>query len=341
MRVLLTGGCSFIGSAVCRHAVQNLGWSILNIDKLTYAADPRNVEMLQNSGRYQLRQADICDAADMQDAFSDFKPAAVIHLAAESHVDRSITGSTPFIHTNVLGTHTILEAARRYWETLDDEKAAFRFLQVSTEEAYGSLGPEGLFHEATPYDPRSPYSASKAASDHLAAAWHGTYGVPTLISNCSNNYGPYHFPEKLIPLIILNALDGNTLPVYGDGMNVRDWLHVEDHARAPTTVVQRGRVGEKYNISRRAERTNLDVVHAICDTLDELVPNKISRREQIRFVADRPGHDRRYAIDCTKIEGELDWTRRETFESGIRRTVQWSKRLRPSVADPRSEKEQI
>jgi dTDP-glucose 4,6-dehydratase len=323
MRAIVTGGCGFIGSAVCRHVVQDLGWSILNIDRLTYAANLANVAELDKA-RYSLLQADICDYAAMRIAFETFRPDAVIHLAAESHVDRSITGSAEFIQTNVVGSHSLLEAARLYWNTLEGSgHDAFRFVHVSTDEVYGSLGPTGLFTETTAYDPRSPYSASKAASDHLANAWFETYGLPTLITNCSNNYGPYHFPEKLIPLVILNALEGLPLPVYGDGANVRDWLYVEDHARGIVSALLKGTPGRKYNFGGRAERTNLDVVHGICDTLDAISPGSRPRRDQVRFVADRPGHDRRYAIDCTRAETELGWSQSVDFSEGLERTVRW------------------
>ena len=324
MRVVVTGGCGFIGSAVCRHAVNDLGWSILNIDALTYAANPANVAGLKASGRYEFLKADICDQPAMTAAFERFAPDAVIHLAAESHVDRSITGSAAFIQTNVVGSHSLLEAARGWWSSLDDAgRAAFRFVHVSTDEVYGSLGETGLFTETTAYDPRSPYSASKAASDHLVRAWFETYGLPTLITNCSNNYGPYHFPEKLIPLVILNALEGKPLPVYGNGANVRDWLYVDDHARGIASALVKGKPGEKYNFGGRAERRNLDVVHAICDALDTAAPTPTPHRDLITFVADRPGHDQRYAIDSSKAERELGWLQSVSFEEGLRQTVQW------------------
>lgn len=324
MRVLITGGCGFIGSAVCRRAVSELGWTVLNVDALTYAANPANVASLADDGRYSFLQADIADPQAMQSAFETFKPDAVIHLAAESHVDRSITGSADFVRTNVVGTHVLLEAARRHWNALDaDAKSNFRFVHVSTDEVYGSLGPTGLFTETTPYDPRSPYSATKAASDHLASAWFETYGLPTIITNCSNNYGPYHFPEKLIPLVILNALEGKDLPVYGDGQNIRDWLFVDDHARGITTALVEGQPGEKYNFGGLAERTNLEVVQTICDALDEVRPGEVARRELIRFVTDRPGHDQRYAIDCSKAERTLGWTPSVSFDEGLKRTVAW------------------
>jgi dTDP-glucose 4,6-dehydratase len=324
MRILVTGGAGFIGSAFCRHLAANEGWDILNVDKLTYAANQRSLDVIKALPNYRFVHADICDRDTLDRLFVDFAPQAVAHLAAESHVDRSITGSAEFIQTNVLGTHVLLEAARAYWSRLPpDLRGRFRFLHISTDEVYGSLGPTGYFTEQTSYDPRSPYSASKAASDHLVRAWHETYGLPTIISNCSNNYGPYHFPEKLIPLTILNALEGKPLPVYGDGQNIRDWLYVEDHVQALTLALLRGRPGQSYNVGGRSERTNLQVVHAICDLLDELSPAGYSRRDLIRFVADRPGHDRRYAIDPSKIQSELGWKPAETFESGLRKTIRW------------------
>jgi dTDP-glucose 4,6-dehydratase len=322
--VLVTGGAGFIGSAVCRFLIAESDAQVLNLDKLTYAANLASLKPVTNSPRYAFVKADICDSEAVKGAFDAFRPEAVLHLAAESHVDRSITGSDAFIRTNVLGTHVLLEAARAHWLGLAGaEKDRFRFLHVSTDEVYGSLGPEGLFTEATAYEPSSPYSASKAAADHLACAWFRTYGLPVVVSNCSNNYGPYHFPEKLIPLIILNAIEGKPLPVYGDGSNVRDWLYVEDHARALYLVLRRGRPGEKYNVGGRNERTNLAVVERICDVLDELLPGEPSRRRLIAFVADRPGHDQRYAIDASKIERELGWQAKESFDSGIAKTVKW------------------
>ncbi|SRR6266540_3802268 len=330
MRVIVTGGAGFIGSAVCRHLVLQQGWTVLNLDKLTYAANLRSLDVIGGHPRYTFVRADICDRAALDAAFDDFAPDAVMHLAAESHVDRSITGSGDFIRTNVLGTHTLLESTRRYWADLPkEERARFRFLHVSTDEVYGSLGETGCFTETTAYDPRSPYSASKAASDHLVCAWHQTYGLPIVISNCSNNYGPCHFPEKLIPLVILNALEDKPLPIYGDGMNVRDWLYVEDHVRALVLILARGRSGAKYNVGGRSERTNLQVVQTICDILDELVPSRASRRNLITFVADRPGHDRRYAIDPSRIETELGWHPVESFETGLRKTVRWYLDNRP------------
>lgn len=324
MRVIVTGGAGFIGSSLCRHLVLDKGWTVLNIDKLTYAANLMSLASVEGNAGYRFVRADICDRAKLDAEFSEFAPDAVMHLAAESHVDRSISGPEEFIRTNVLGTHMLLEASRAYWTKLSaSAKDRFRFLHVSTDEVYGSLGKSGYFVEQTPYDPRSPYSASKAASDHLVRAWHETYGLPTLISNCSNNYGPYHFPEKLIPLVVLNALEGKPLPVYGDGQNIRDWLYVEDHVRALVLVLMKGRLGEKYNVGGRSERTNLQVVNTICDLLDEIAPSTTSRRSLISFVSDRPGHDRRYAIDSTKIETELGWSATETFESGLRKTVRW------------------
>jgi dTDP-glucose 4,6-dehydratase len=324
MRIIVTGGAGFIGSAVCRHLVQDRHWDVLNLDKLTYAANLKSLTAVENHPNYRFVRADVCDRARLETLFAEFAPTAVMHLAAESHVDRSISSSTDFIHTNVNGTYALLEAARTYWTNLKvDAKRQFRFHHISTDEVYGSAGHSELFHEGTPYDPRSPYAASKAASDHLVNAWHHTYGLPVVISNCSNNYGPFHFPEKLIPLITLNALEGKPLPVYGDGLNIRDWIYVEDHVRALVLVLTQGQLGHKYNVGARSERTNLHVVQTICDLLDELRPIKRSRRALISFVPDRPGHDRRYAIDPTKIERELGWCPQETFETGMRKTVQW------------------
>ncbi len=324
MNVVVTGGAGFIGSALCRYLVGTKGWQVTNVDKLTYAANLASLKPVEACPGYRFVRADICDRPAMDRVFADTQPDAILHLAAESHVDRSITGSAEFVATNIVGTHTLLEAARVYWSRLPEpRRAAFRFLHVSTDEVYGSLGPDGYFVETTPYDPRSPYSASKAASDHLVSAWHETYGLPTVITNCSNNYGPYHFPEKLIPLVLLNALEGKTLPVYGDGRQERDWLYVDDHARALTLAVERGRVGQTYNIGGRAPMQNLCVVETICDILDRLRPAASPRRSLITFVKDRPGHDRRYAIDPSKIESELGWTAQETFETGIEKTVLW------------------
>lgn len=324
MRVIVTGGAGFIGSALVRHLVLERGYEVLTIDALTYAGNLASLQEVEGKANHRFLHADIRDSAAMTAAIADFRPDRIMHLAAESHVDRSITGAADFIMTNVVGTFTLLEAARVWWNTLEGEaKATFRFLHVSTDEVYGSLGDEGLFAETTPYDPSSPYSASKAASDHLAKAWHRTYGLPVVVSNCSNNYGPYHFPEKLIPLTILNALAGKELPVYGAGENIRDWLYVEDHARALDLIIEKGLAGETYNVGGRNERRNIDVVRCICQVLDRLVPGNRPREELIRFVTDRPGHDARYAIDATKLETELGWRAQEDFDSGIEKTVQW------------------
>ncbi|WP_318765007.1 dTDP-glucose 4,6-dehydratase [Agrobacterium fabrum] len=324
MRVLVTGGAGFIGSALVRYLVSEVAADVLTVDKLTYAGNLASLKPIENAPNHRFLQVDICDRAAMNDAFATFQPDYVMHLAAESHVDRSITGAADFIQTNINGTFTMLEAARQYWSSLaDDAKANFRMLHVSTDEVYGSLGDDGLFEETTPYDPSSPYSASKAASDHLATAWQRTYGLPVVISNCSNNYGPFHFPEKLIPLIILNALEGKPLPVYGNGANIRDWLYVEDHARALWLIVQKGLAGEKYNVGGRNEQKNIDVVNCICSILDELHPRSKPYAELIKYVTDRPGHDARYAIDATKLETELGWKAQENFTTGIRKTVQW------------------
>ncbi len=323
MRMIVTGGAGFIGSALTRTAIAR-GHHVMVVDKLTYAGNRSSLRDVGLNACLTFRQADICEENRMSELLREFEPEAVFHLAAESHVDRSIAGAAEFIETNIVGTFRLLQATRRYWEKLPAERRdAFRFLHISTDEVYGSLGVDGLFREDTPYDPRSPYSASKAASDHLASAWHHTYGLPVLISNCSNNYGPYHLPEKLIPLIILNGLDGRSLPVYGDGSNIRDWLYVDDHARALLTILEKGRLGETYNVGGRNERTNLDVVNRICDLLDKHAPAKEPRRSLITFVKDRPGHDQRYAIDATKLESELGWRARENFETGIERTIRW------------------
>lgn len=324
MRIMVTGGAGFIGSALVRHLIGESRCDVLNIDKLTYAASLTSLASVAGNPSYRLLKADICDPLAIGAAFESFQPDAVMHLAAESHVDRSITGAAEFIQTNIVGTSVMLEAARRYHAALPAERrTAFRFLHVSTDEVYGSLGPEGLFREDTAYDPSSPYSASKAASDHLVMAWHRTYGLPTLISNCSNNYGPFHFPEKLIPLVILNACEGKMLPVYGDGLNVRDWLYVDDHARALEIILQRGRPGQTYNVGGNNEQTNLAVVQGICGVLDGLRPESGPHGRLISFVADRPGHDQRYAIDATKLENELGWRARETFPTGLEKTVRW------------------
>ena len=328
-KILVTGGAGFIGSAVVRHIIENTQDSVVNVDKLTYAGNLESLESVENNPRYAFEQVDICDAKALARVFEQHQPDAVMHLAAESHVDRSIDGPAAFIETNIVGTYTLLEAARAYWNGLSDEKkAAFRFHHISTDEVYGDLeGTDDLFTETTPYAPSSPYSASKASSDHLVRAWLRTYGLPTIVTNCSNNYGPFHFPEKLIPLMILNALDGKPLPVYGNGQQIRDWLFVEDHARALYKVVTEGEIGETYNIGGHNEKANIDVVRTICALLEELVPNKpegVAKYEDlITYVKDRPGHDVRYAIDAAKIGRELGWKPQETFESGIRKTVEW------------------
>ncbi len=326
MKLLVTGGAGFIGSALCRYLVGEAGHGVVNIDCLTYAANLNSLAGIAKNPRYAFRKINVCDRSAVADVLAAERPDAILHLAAESHVDRSITGPAAFIETNINGTYSMLEAARGYYERLAGaQRERFRFVHVSTDEVFGSLGPSGLFSETTPYDPSSPYSASKAASDHLAMAWHRTYGLPIVLSNCSNNYGPYHFPEKLIPLVITNALLGRPLPVYGEGANVRDWLYVEDHARALFLAATKGVPGESYTVGGRNERTNLQVVHAICDTLDKLKPRADGKphRSAITFVADRPGHDFRYAIDPAKIERELGWRASESFETGIVRTVRW------------------
>ena len=331
MKILVTGGAGFIGSAVIRHIIQNTQDSVVNVDKLTYAGNLESLEQVASSERYAFEQVDICNRAELDRVFEVHQPDVVMHLAAESHVDRSITGPAAFIETNIVGTYTLLEAAREYWNGLDsDAKEAFRFHHISTDEVYGDLphpdeqeGELPLFTEETSYSPSSPYSASKASSDHLVRAWLRTYGFPTIVTNCSNNYGPYHFPEKLIPLVILNALEGKSLPIYGKGDQIRDWLYVEDHARALYKVVTEGKIGETYNIGGHNEKQNIEVVQTICSILDELRPKATKYVEQITYVTDRPGHDRRYAIDSSKMKKELNWLPEETFETGLRKTVQW------------------
>ncbi len=334
MKILITGGAGFIGSAVIRHIIQNTDDSVVNLDKLTYAGNLESLDSISNSDRYEFECVDICNRQVLDEIFIKHQPDLIMHLAAESHVDRSIDGPAAFIETNIVGTYTLLEASRAYWNTLvGNKKLVFRFHHISTDEVYGDLEDvDSLFTEQTPYSPSSPYSASKASSDHLVRAWYRTYGLPTLITNCSNNYGAYHFPEKLIPLTILNALDGKKLPVYGSGQQIRDWLYVEDHARALYLVATEGKNGETYNIGGHNEKTNIEVVNTICELLEELVPNNINSKVHgnssgfkglITFVKDRPGHDVRYAIDASKIERELGWKPEETFESGIRKTVKW------------------
>jgi dTDP-glucose 4,6-dehydratase len=331
-RILVTGGAGFIGSAVARHLIGETEHHVLVLDKLTYAGNLDSLEPVADNPRYTFVQADILDVSKLREVFAAFRPDIVMHLAAESHVDRSIDGPGEFIQTNVVGTYTLLQAALAHWQTLSGaDKGAFRFHHISTDEVFGSLGAEGYFTETTAYDPRSPYSASKAASDHLVRAWHHTFGLPVVVSNCSNNYGPYHFPEKLIPLVILNALEGKPLPVYGDGSNIRDWLFVEDHARALALIALTGKVGESYNVGGHNEKTNLEVVQAICTILDEVVPDERigPRQNLITFVRDRPGHDQRYAIDPAKISRELGWVPQETFETGLAKTVRWYLDNRP------------
>lgn len=331
MKILVTGGAGFIGSALVRHIINNTSDSVINVDKLTYAGNLESLTSVEKNERYAFEQVDICNREALDRVFAQYKPDAVMHLAAESHVDRSITGPAEFIQTNIVGTYNLLEAARQYWNQLDiDAQKAFRFHHISTDEVYGDLphpsehsGDLPLFTEDTSYEPSSPYSASKASSDHLVRAWRRTYGLPTIVTNCSNNYGPYHFPEKLIPLVILNALDGKDLPIYGKGDQIRDWLYVEDHARALHKVVTDGVVGETYNIGGHNEKQNIEVVETICSILDELRPKDTKYVEQITYVTDRPGHDRRYAIDSTKMKKELNWLPEETFETGLRKTVEW------------------
>ena len=334
LKILVTGGAGFIGSAVIRHIINDTNHSAVNLDKLTYAGNLESLLSIENDPRYAFEQVDICDAAEVKRVFEQHQPDVVMHLAAESHVDRSIDGPAEFMHTNIIGTYTLLEAARAYWSALPEaRKKIFRFHHISTDEVYGDLphpsdtpdAGQHLFTETTSYAPSSPYSASKASSDHLVRAWLRTYGLPTLITNCSNNYGPYHFPEKLIPLVILNALEGKPLPIYGEGDQIRDWLYVEDHARALVLVATTGAIGETYNIGGHNEKTNLEVVKTICETLDKLAPNKtgVVYAKQITHVADRPGHDRRYAINADKIQKELGWVPVETFETGLQKTVQW------------------
>jgi dTDP-glucose 4,6-dehydratase len=322
--ILITGGAGFIGSAVVRQLISETNYKIINVDKLTYAGNLQSLVSVSDNPRYTFEQVDICDAAEVNRVFREHQPDAVMHLAAESHVDRSITGPADFIQTNIVGTYTLLEAARAHWNSLlGERKAAFRFHHISTDEVYGSLGDAGFFTEDTAYEPNSPYSASKASSDHLVRAWHHTYGLPVVTTNCSNNYGPYHFPEKLIPLVILNAVNGKLLPIYGKGDNIRDWLYVDDHARALRTVLEQGKLGETYNIGGWNEMTNLEVVQAICTILDELHPQGAPHNKLITYVADRPGHDKRYAIDASKIADDLGWKPQETFETGLRKTVAW------------------
>ncbi len=323
-KILITGGAGFIGSAVVRQFINDTDCHVVNVDKLTYAGNLQSLASVSDNPRYAFEKVDICDAAEVARVFREHQPDAVMHLAAESHVDRSISGPAEFIQTNIFGTYTLLEAARTHWNSLEgDKKAGFRFHHISTDEVYGSLGDEGFFTEQTAYEPNSPYSASKASSDHLVRAWHHTYGLPVVTTNCSNNYGPYHFPEKLIPLVILNAVNGKPLPIYGKGDNIRDWLYVDDHARALRLVLEKGTAGETYNIGGWNEKTNLQVVQAICTILDALHPQGAPHSQLITYVTDRPGHDMRYAIDAGKIAKDLGWKPEETFETGLRKTVEW------------------
>jgi dTDP-glucose 4,6-dehydratase len=324
MRILVTGGAGFIGSAICRHLIKETDAEIVNVDNLTYAGNLDSLRAVREDPRYRFCKVDVCNDTAIEHVFEEVAPDAVLHLAAESHVDRSITCARSFIETNIVGTHTMLEAARRYWSRMPSQaKDQFRFLHVSTDEVYGSLGADGIFAEDSAYDPSSPYAASKAASDHLAMAWHRTYGLPVMISHCGNNYGPYQFPEKLIPLMILNALEGKTLPVYGDGLNIRDWVYVEDHVAALHLILSKGRPGQTYNVGSRNEYSNLEIVRAICSTLDWIHPSGRPHDRHITFVTDRPGHDHRYAIDPSKLERELGWRAEQTFRSGLVKTARW------------------
>jgi dTDP-glucose 4,6-dehydratase len=322
MRITVTGGAGFIGSAVCRYLIGRTDHDVLNVDKLTYAGNLDSLREIADSNRYSFARVDICDRAGVDAVFNNFAPDAVIHLAAESHVDRSIDAASTFIDTNIVGTLNLLEATRRYMTRAND-RDRFRFIHVSTDEVFGSLGSNGRFCESTPYNPSSPYAASKASADHLARAWHATYGVPTIVSNCSNNYGPYHFPEKLIPLAILNGIEGQSIPIYGDGSNVRDWLHVDDHAQALYCILERGIPGRSYNVGANNERSNVELVASICDHLDRQIPQRAPHRRLMTFVKDRPGHDRRYAIDAGRMRDELGWRPETSLDAGLAATVQW------------------